>query len=164
MVSPTRQAQLQKDIYWSRQTNSKHVPLSAKFGREKNPLYASVNVQFRALFQTFKAIIINHCNSIFFLCIRYFRQFRGDGTGGAGGAIAPPAFTNLIQTYPKQHHQLFCSLVSQVQQPHQFFIPSVAPVKDSLSHIFNTIQLSRNIFSHSFKSQIVISSAQFDPY
>ena len=22
--------------------------------------------------------------------------YRGDGTGGAGGAIAPPAFTNLI--------------------------------------------------------------------
>ena len=27
-----------------------------------------------------------------------FANIRGDGTGGAGGAIAPPAFTNLILT------------------------------------------------------------------
>ena len=31
---------------------------------------------------------------------RFCNKHRGAGTGGAGGAIAPPIFPNLVLTYP----------------------------------------------------------------
>ena len=50
------------------------------------------------LFPNSKSSLIGLSNGISFVSDLYSKGdlLRGDGTGGAGGAIAPPAFTNLI--------------------------------------------------------------------